>query len=299
MSKWNLIVHVGRCENCQNCVIAARDEHVGNDFPGYAAPAASSAESPIRILRRVQGAAHMVETTYLPVMCNHCDDAPCMRVGGDAIRKRADGIVIIDPEKARGRKEIVKACPYKAIVWNEQLQLPQIWIFDAHLLDQGWPHPRCQQSCPTEVFEAVNLDDASMAEKARQDGLRVLQPNFGTKPRVWYSGLERWDTCFIAGTVSAQVGEVIECVAGAAVTLHVGERIVAETVSDAFGDFRFGGLAKGSGVFRVEIRHAYGEASRQCELGESVYVGEIRLAGVSQNTTQDGHGGMVLSKHCG
>ena len=80
MSKWNLIINVGRCENCYNCVIAERDEHVGNDFPGYAAPAAAVGDSPIRILRRVQGSAPMVETTYLPVMCNHCDDAPCMRV---------------------------------------------------------------------------------------------------------------------------------------------------------------------------------------------------------------------------
>ena len=35
-------------------------------------------------LRRVQGSAPMVETTYLPVMCNHCDDAPCIRYAGDA-----------------------------------------------------------------------------------------------------------------------------------------------------------------------------------------------------------------------
>lgn len=278
MKKWNLIVHVGRCENCQNCVIAARDEHVGNNFPGYAAPAAPSAESPIRILRRVQGASHMIETTYLPVMCNHCDDAPCMRVGGDAIRKRDDGIVIIDPEKARGRKDIVKACPYKAIVWNDVLQLPQIWIFDAHLLDQGWAHPRCQQSCPTDVFEAVKLDDLSMTEKARREGLKVLQPNFGTKPRVWYSGLARWDTCFIGGSVSARIGSVVECVVGAQVTLYVGDRVAAETRSDGFGDFRFGGLMKNSGAYRVEIRHERGAASRQCELGESVYLGELSLS---------------------
>ena len=113
MSKWNLIINVGRCENCYNCVIAERDEHAGNDFPGYAAPAAAVGESPIRILRRVQGSAPMVETTYLPVMCNHCDNAPCMRYAGDAIRKRDDGIVIIDPVKARGRKDIVKSCPYR------------------------------------------------------------------------------------------------------------------------------------------------------------------------------------------
>jgi Fe-S-cluster-containing dehydrogenase component len=277
MSKWNLVVKVGQCENCQNCVIAARDEHVGNDFPGYAAPASTNAESVVRILRRIQGDAHMVETTYLPVMCNHCDDAPCMRVGGDAIRKRADGIVIIDPEKARGRKDIVKSCPYNAIVWNEELQLPQTWIFDAHLLDQGWPRPRCQQSCPTDVFETVKLDDAAMAEKARREGLKVLRPNLGTKPRVWYSDMERWETCFIGGSVSAQMGEVVECLTDAVVALYVGNQKIGETVSDGFGDFRFGGLAKGSGLYRIEIRHDLGNASRNCELDESAYLGEIRL----------------------
>jgi len=278
MSKWNLVIKVGQCENCQNCVIAARDEHVGNDFPGYAAPAAASAESPIRILRRVQGDSHMVETTYLPVMCNHCDDAPCMRVGGDAIRKRSDGIVIIDPEKARGRKDIVKSCPYKAIVWNEELQLPQTWIFDAHLLDQGWQQPRCEQACPTGVFEAVKLDDAAMAEKARREGLEVLLPNLETRPRVWYRGLKRWKSCFIGGSVSAPVEGVVECVADAAIVLYSGDQRVAETASDAFGDFRFGGLEKNSGMYRIEIRHALGNASRECVVGESVYLGEISLA---------------------
>jgi hypothetical protein len=210
-------------------------------------------------------------------MCNHCDEAPCMRVGGDAIRKRADGIVIIDPDKARGRKDIVKSCPYKAIVWNDELQLPQTWIFDAHLLDQGWPQPRCQQSCPTEVFETLRLDDAAMAEKARREGLKVLRPNLGTKPRVWYSGLERWETCFIGGSVSTRMGDVVECVTDAVVVLYVGNQKMAETVSDGFGDFRFDGLAKGSGLYRVEIRHAHGNAWRKCELGESVYLGEVRL----------------------
>jgi len=278
MSKWNLIIKVGRCENCQNCVIAARDEHVGNDFPGYAAPASANAESPIRILRRVQGAAHMVQTTYLPVLCNHCDDAPCMRAGGGAVRKRADGIVIIDPDKARGRKDIVKACPYKAIVWNEELQLPQIWIFDAHLLDQGWPRPRCQQSCPTDVFESVKLDDTAMAQKARREGLKVLRPDLSTKPRVWYSGLERWETCFVGGSISVQAGDAVECVTDAVVALYYANLQVAETVSDGFGDFRFDGLAKSSGPYKVKIRHALGTAWRECELGESVYLGEIRLS---------------------
>ena len=278
MSKWNLIINVGRCENCYNCVIAERDEHVGNDFPGYAAPAAAVGDSPIRILRRVQGSAPMVETTYLPVMCNHCDDAPCMRVGGDAIRKRDDGIVIIDPVKAKGRRDIAQSCPYGSIVWNEEQQLPQTWIFDAHLLDQGWTQPRCQQVCPTGAVEAIRMDDREMRDLARKEGLRVLEPELNTRPRVWYRGLERWERCFIGGSVSATLDGVVECVAGAEAALFKDGELVATTVSDGFGDFVFRGLTEGSGRYQVSVRHASGHASQQCELGESVYLGELMLA---------------------
>nr|WP_223486979.1 4Fe-4S dicluster domain-containing protein [Pseudomonas sp. A-RE-19] len=277
MSKWNLIISVGRCENCYNCVLAEQDEHVGNDYPGYAAPASLDSEASIRILRRVQGAAPLVETTYLPVMCNHCDDAPCMKVGGDAIKKRADGIVVIDPVKAKGRKDIVRSCPYKAIVWNEELQLPQTWIFDAHLLDSGWKGPRCQQVCPTDVFEAVKLDDKAMQEKARNEGLRVLLPKLNAKPRVYYRDLDRWDTCFISGSISASVDGVVDCVVGAEISLLQNDKCIAVTSSDAFGDFRFGDLAKKSGDYRIEIHHGLGDAQRKCELDESLYLGEIRL----------------------
>lgn len=278
MDKWNLIVNVARCENCHNCVIAERDEHLGNDYPGYAAPASLASEATIRILRRVQGSAPMVETTYLPVMCNHCDDAPCMKVGGEAVRKRDDGIVIIDPVKAKGRKDIVASCPYQAIVWNEELGLPQTWIFDAHLLDGGWERPRCQQVCPTEVFETVKLDDQAMHAKARSEGLQVLRPELATRPRVYYRDLSRWETCFIGGSVSASVGGVVDCTAGAEVSLFQGERKVGTTRSDDFGDFRFAGLARDSGAYRVEIHHRAGQAARECALVESIHLGEIRLA---------------------
>lgn len=278
MDKWNLIINVGRCENCYNCVIADRDEHVGNNYPGYAAPASIDSEAPIRILRRVRGAAPMVETTYLPVLCNHCDNAPCMRVGGDAIKKREDGIVFIDPIKAKGRKDIVRSCPYKAIVWNEEEQLPQTWIFDAHLLDHGWKQPRCEQVCPTDVFETVKLDDKAMQEMAREEGLQVLLPKLNAKPRVYYRGLDRWEKTFIGGSVSAVVSDVVDCVGSAEVSLFQGEKKVAVTQSDDFGDFRFGGLEEGSGTYRVEIRHGLGVAQREGELDESLYLGEIRIA---------------------
>ncbi len=88
-------------------------------------------------------------------MCNQCDNAPCVAKGGGAVKKRDDGIVLIDPDKAKGRKDLVDACPYGHIWWNEEHQVPQAWNFDAHLIDQGWQQTRGHQSCPTGAMRAI------------------------------------------------------------------------------------------------------------------------------------------------
>jgi Fe-S-cluster-containing dehydrogenase component len=184
MKKWNLIVDVALCENCRNCALAAKDEHAGNDYPGYAAPQPARGHDWIRITRKTRGTAHMADAAYLPTMCNHCDDAPCVKAGRGAVRKRDDGIVIIDPVRSRGRRDLVDACPYGAIVWNEELELPQAWIFDAHLLDAGWKEPRCAQACPTGALRAVRQDDEAMRAQARAESLEVTHPRFGTASAV-------------------------------------------------------------------------------------------------------------------
>jgi Fe-S-cluster-containing dehydrogenase component len=151
---WNLIVDVARCDNCRVCFLAVKDEYVGNDFPGVSAAQPAQGHNWLEIQRKERGSYPMVEARFMPVMCNHCDDAPCMDVAQGAVTKRSDGIVIIDPELAKGQKQIVDACPYGAISWNEELQLPQHWIFDAHLLDAGWTKTRAEQCCPTGVYRA-------------------------------------------------------------------------------------------------------------------------------------------------
>ena len=108
--------------------------------------------------------------------------------------------------------------------------------------------------------------------------MRVLLPKLGAQPRVYYRGLERWERCFIGGSVSASVGGIVDCVADADVSLHQGDSLVASALTDAFGDFRFDGLPARSGVYRLEIRHRAGVARRDCELDESVYLGEITLS---------------------
>ncbi|MGO8974361.1 MAG: 4Fe-4S dicluster domain-containing protein [Steroidobacteraceae bacterium] len=286
MNKWNLIVDVSRCENCNNCVLAAKDELVGNEFPGYTAPHAAHGPGVVRIRRQVRGATPMVDVAHLPVMCNHCDNAPCIKAsGGDgSIRKRDDGIVMIDPVKAKGRRDLVDACPYGAIVWNEKEQLPQNWFFDAHLLDAGATAPRCVGVCPTEVFKAVKTSDEAMGEIASHEGLRVLEPELGTRPRVWYRNLTRYDHCFIGGTVSRMSDKVADCVGGASVELYQNGGLVMSSTTDAFGDFRFDGLAPASGDYEVRVRQGSDRRTVAVRLREdSVYLGEIALASGTAN----------------
>jgi nitrate reductase beta subunit len=211
-------------------------------------------------------------------MCNHCDNAPCMTKGGDAVKKRDDGIMLIDPIRAKGRKDLVEACPYGHIWWNEELQLPQIWPFDAHLLDQGWQQTRGQQSCPTGAMRAIKVEDDEMARMARQEGLEVMKPEAGTKPRVYYRNLWRYSKCFIGGTVAAETNDIIDCVEGANVRLTKDGRNVAETTSDNYGDFKFDKLDENSGHYLIEIS-ASGHANKTVEatLGVSINLGEIRL----------------------
>ena len=277
-TKWNLIIDVARCENCNNCVIAAKDEYVGNEHKGYSAPMAKNSAEIIAIDRNVRGSPPVIDTAYLERLCYHCDDAPCMKVGGDAIYKRDDGIVIIDPEKAKGRKDIVKSCPYGAIVWNEEQQLPQSWIFDAHLLDQGWERPRCQQSCPTDVFEAVKTTDAQMQERVAAESLEVLLPHLNTHPRVYYRNLHRFNRCIIGGSVVAVVNGVEDCVEGAQVRVEQNNQIVGIAKTDCYGEFKVDKLVPNSGNYQVIVEHpAFNRLNVEANLGQSIYLGVLTL----------------------
>jgi Fe-S-cluster-containing hydrogenase component 2 len=221
-----------------------------------------------------------MDVAYLPVMCQHCDDAPCMKAAKNgAVTKRPDGIVHIDPVKAKGQKAIAEACPYGAVKWNEELDLPQHWFFDAHLIDRGWKEPRCTQVCATGALKAVNVTDEEMAALKSREGLRELLPDSATKPRVHYKNLDRYTHEFIGGTIIKTVNGVTDCVANAKIKLESSGSVVGEAVTDAYGEFKIDGLLPDSGRYRVVIEVGGREAKRlDVELKKSVYVGRIDLA---------------------
>jgi hypothetical protein len=210
-------------------------------------------------------------------MCNHCDNAPCVAAGKGAVEKREDGIVVIVPEKAKGRKDLVEACPYGNIWWNEEENVPQHWTFDAHLIDQGWKEPRASHACPTQALQAVKCADEAMQARAARDGLEVLAPERGTKPRVWYRNLHRITREFVAGTVLVEKAGVKDIVEGASVTLTKAGTVLATTTTDMFGDFRFDGLAADDAEIEVRATAPAGKAVAAAKLAGTVVLPPLIL----------------------
>lgn len=266
MKKWTLIIDVADCTNCQNCALATMDEYIGNDFPGYAAPMPKHGHRWIEVQQKEQGQLPMIDIAFVPMMCNHCDNAPCVAKGGGAVTKREDGIVLIDPDKAKGRKDLVDACPYGAVWWNEELKIPQAWPFDAHLIDSGWKQTRGELSCPTLAMRAVCVDDNELAKLVEEQGLDVLRPELGTKPRVYYRNLWRYMSCFIGGTVSTEIEGAVECVAGARVRLMKDGVWLNDVTTDAYGDFKIDRLGQDPGLTRSKLRSMASRPARSTRL---------------------------------
>ena len=245
MNTWRMIIDVARCLDCNNCTLACKDEHVDNEWPGYALAQPRHGHRWIDVERTERGEFPLIDVAYMPVLCMHCADAPCVKASDGAIARRDDGIVLIDPVKAKGRLELAGSCPYGLIWWNEAEQTPQKCTLCAHLIDDGWTQPRCVQACPTGALRVELLDEEAMRLKAEAEKLECLHPEFNTRPRVYYRNLYRYASCFLGGSVAAAKDGVEECLAGADVSLFHNGRAVAKTVTDDFGDFRFDSLVAG------------------------------------------------------
>lgn len=279
MRKWNLVFDVSLCTGCQNCVLAVKDEYVGNSFTGYSAEMPLHGANWVEIRRRERGSFPVVDVAHLFRCCQHCDEPPCKAAARNgAVHKRGDGIVVIDPVAAKGQRQIAEACPYGAVQWNEALSLPQHWNFDAHLIDAGWSAPRAAQVCPTAALRALHVEDAEMQRIAVAEGLERLSQGSTLGTRVYYRSLSRYRDVFVGGTLVGNEGVLESCVAEAEIVLLRGAERLGGTSSDVFGDFRFDALTASGGTYCIEVRAGgYQKRRMEFELASSVWLGEIRL----------------------
>lgn len=222
MGKKVFLIDVARCNGCHNCQIACKDEHCGADWAPYAKAQPDTGQFWCKVEQTVHGTVPKVNMTYLPKI--GAQDDALRDYCSDILMPREDGLIVIDPEKSAGRKDVAEK--FEGVYWNEELQIPQGCTGCAHLLDDGWTVPRCVDACATEAMRFG--DEEEFAEELKK--AERLTPN----SHVYYLNLPKR---FVAGQVIDELKD--EVVIGAAVTIQDESGNVMKTETDEFGDFWF------------------------------------------------------------
>ena len=220
-----------RCNGCYNCQIACKDEHCGNQWLPIAESQPDTGQFWCRVEERERGTVPKVRVSYIVHMCQHCKDCALVKMAPDAVYRRDDGKVIIDPAKAEGMRELVDACPFGAVYWNTELNIPQKCTGCAHLLDNGWEVPRCVEVCGPGALTYVDEDELEDIA----DQIESVNPEADTNPSMAYLNLPKRFVGGIAVDLNAD-----EVVIGAKVQLQdKATQELFETTTDEFGDFWF------------------------------------------------------------
>jgi Fe-S-cluster-containing dehydrogenase component len=269
-----MVINLERCNGCYNCLVACKDEHVGNAYPPVSAPQPNTGHFWMQIRERERGEyPYSVKMSYVPTPCMGCRDAPCVKASPDgAVYARPDGVVVIDPVKAKGLKGVVESCPYGVIYWNQELEVAQKCTFCVQRIEKGTV-PRCAESCPTDAIVFGDLDDPNSAPSKLVAAGRTekLMPELGLDTAVRYVGLPK---VMIAGSVF--LPDVDECAAGAQVTLADGSD-VRKATTNAFGDFEFDGLAADKPYTLKIERQGYGTVTQTVTPTADTNLGDIAL----------------------
>ena len=284
VARYALLCDVEKCTGCYACFLACKDEHVGNDHGSYAAPA-SEGQKWIDVKEIEYGTGDKVKVDYIPVMCQHCSAPACAKDAPEgAVYTRQDGIVLIDPQKAKGAKIIVDNCPYGAVYWNDELELPQKCTLCAHMLDSGAGTTRCVECCPTGALVIGDIDnpesDVSKLSARLGGCLESYKPMFGTHPQVKYCALPK---PFIAGELafSDRIDEPASGIHIKLISMNFGK--TRETVTDAFGDFIFKRLQSG-GEYTLRINTpGYLKVENRIRLNAAQNLGTIMLSKVIED----------------
>ncbi|HZS12747.1 MAG TPA: 4Fe-4S dicluster domain-containing protein [Nitrospirales bacterium] len=220
--RWGMVVDLDRCTGCQACVVACRaennvrtsDEDEMRD---------GRAISWIRIERYWEGEYPNVRTRFVPVMCQHCGDAPCEPVCPVyASYHTPEGLNAQVYNRCIGVRYCGNNCPYIARQFNwfdptwpaplEQQLNPDVTVRqngimekctfcvqriraakeeaekDGRRLRDGDVTPACVQSCPSSALVFGDRNDPASRVSTLSRDARAFQllEDLGTHPAVTY-----------------------------------------------------------------------------------------------------------------
>ena len=216
-NKFAMVIDVGACIGCRTCMYGCKEE---NSIPDSISPlwievfelqpegGVTGHPSP-QDLKKGATTSYTESPRegrwYLPVHCNHCDNAPCVKVcPTGATYKDEDGLVLMHYDRCIGCRLCVVACPYSArrfswvkpelppektnpLVPVRPLGVVEKCTFCSHRTRQG-KLPRCVEVCPVRAKHFGNINDPeSEVSKILEDNLSFrLIEEANTEPNIYY-----------------------------------------------------------------------------------------------------------------
>lgn len=205
MTKLAIAINLSRCIGCHTCANACKMQNnvpMGMLWNRILTEGADQVDGAV-------GTYPNLTRTYLPLACQHCENAACKRVCPTGATFKDDkGRVEIDYDKCIGCRTCMAACPYNARVfnWNEPVRDPGFNYGDKDVpvrqrgvvekctlckerTDRG-DNPMCVVCCPTHARVFGDLDDPSseISRVIRENKAGVLLEEQGTRPQVHYYG---------------------------------------------------------------------------------------------------------------
>ncbi|WP_028950536.1 4Fe-4S dicluster domain-containing protein [Sulfurihydrogenibium subterraneum] len=176
--KLGFLVDLSRCMGCMACAVSCKAE---NDVPLHSWR--------LRVKYIDQGEFPEVKRHFVPLRCNHCENAPCERICPvSALHYLPNGIVNVDHNRCIGCASCMMACPYNAIYIDPITNSADKCTYCAHRIEVGMM-PACVVACPTHANIFGDLDDPeseiSKYLKEHKD-IMVRKPELNTKPKHFY-----------------------------------------------------------------------------------------------------------------
>ncbi|MDY0389308.1 MAG: 4Fe-4S dicluster domain-containing protein [Desulfobulbus oligotrophicus] len=180
---YSMVMRQNLCIDCELCMDACVRT---NNVPSYGWRT--------RILERTRHIGPKEqETIFMPILCNQCNEPPCVRVCPTVAtyKDKTTGIVVMDNKKCIGCKTCMAACPYNARYYNEETRAIDKCNFCLDTrLSKGEKDPACVEACPADVrvFGDLNDPESEVYKLVHQPETTVwvLRPETGALPNVFY-----------------------------------------------------------------------------------------------------------------
>ena len=198
-------IDVAKCIDCGRCAEACKNE---NDVPrepfyfrtwveryvinGSGETTVDSPNGGIEGFPPTTQEKGILRTFFVPKLCNHCEDPPCVQVCPvGATFTTEDGVVLVDKDYCVGCRYCVQACPYGARFVHPKTKTAEKCTFCYHRITKGM-QPACVEVCPTgaRVFGDLKQRSSPLARFQRFRKLHTLKAHLNTKPKVFYADLD-------------------------------------------------------------------------------------------------------------